>query len=399
MNLEPVAPRQRLLLVTCGLTLLSTVSLFAQSRSDVVPRVTRPPRPAGAADAPSFGEQVEATGRAPRQNLKTLVEFTILTPQFGGQLAAQRWAKLLSEMGVTPRMRQPVFGDELGVEEEVRGTLRMVRVTGQLNERGDLRFADRDYTSEQSRELKEWIDELLSYGALGAPAGKPLWGLTDLQFSDVYESLAKPVETEVEGLPLNEAIAKLPLPAEYPLHRLSAADAELERQPGNPVENRVQGITAGTALAIVLREYGLGFRPLRTPDGSLELAVEPLQPAVQSWPVGWELSDQFEQSKVAPKLYEFVEIGFEDAALQDVLDAAAAAIEIPLTVDYRATRATEVNLEAKLVSYPQKRTSWSLMLNSIIRKAELTKQVRTDEAGRAFVDIKPFVPTPVEKSR
>ena len=165
------------------------------------------------------------------------------------------------------------------------------------------------------------------------------------------------------------------------------------------VQNRVRGLTCGTVLALVLAEAGLGFHPIRTPDGRIELAVEPLQPGVQAWPVGWDLPDENDQSQVAPNLFKFVEIGFTDAAVQDVLDAAAAAIELPILVDYYAVRQKGVDLDQKTVSYPQKRTSWSLMLNTVIRKSELIKEVRADEKGQPFVYIAPFVPTPLEPRR
>ena len=96
-------------------------------------------------------------------------------------------------------------------------------------------------------------------------------------------------------------------------------------------------------------------------------------------------------------LHKFSEIGFDDAALQDVLDAAAAVLETPILVDYHAVAGTGVDLAAKSVSYPVKRTTWALMLNTVIRKANLIKSVRMDELGRAFLYIEPFIPTAVER--
>jgi hypothetical protein len=380
-----------------GLLLVAAVALpvVAQSRSERFSGSGRRPAAAGE-DRPTFGEGVDAEERKPRVNLSTVVEMTVLIPRAADQLAAQRWARVLGDLGVTAQMRQPILGDELHIEERVRGTLRLVEVTGQLTDDGDLQFAHRSYSPQQNRELKEWVDELLAYGAQGAPAGKPLWGLTELQFSEVYDSLSQPVAEELEGKTLDEAIAALPLPSAHPLERLSTADAHLLDAPAGVVQNRVQGLTTGTALAIILQESGLGFHPLRTPDGSLTLAIEPLQAGMQPWPVGWELSEESPQSDAAPALFKFVEIGFEDAALQDVLDAAAAAIEIPIVVDYQGTAAEGVDLAEQLVSLPVKRTSWSLMLNSVLRKAHLIKEVRRDEANRPFLYVAPFVPTRVE---
>lgn len=351
------------------------------------------------ADAQASRRPTLAEPPATRANLKTFVEFTILTPRTGGQLEAQRWAKMLADLGVTVQMRGPVIGDELTVSESIRGTLRTVRVVGQLGAEGRLEFADRTFTANDLRKLDEWIRELKTYGAQGAPEGQPLWGLNEAQFTQVYQSLSTGVETELEGLSLTEALTKLPLPAAHPLRMHSTADAWLAQHPPRPIENRVQGLACGTVLALVLAEAGLGFHPARTPEGNIELRVQPLRSDAPSWPVGWTLPEGTTGGDVAPNLYKFVEIGFDDAALQDVLDAAAAAIDIPILVDYYAVRQTGVDLEQKTVSYPLKRTTWSLMLNTILRKANLIKEVRGDELGQPFVFIAPFVPTPVEKPR
>lgn len=346
------------------------------------------PRPPAAAESP-----------ATRPNLRTIVEFTILTPRAGGQLEAQRWAKILADLGVTAQMRGPVIGDELTVSESIRGTLRTVRVVGQLGAEGRLEFSHRSFTPSDLRKLEDWIRELKTYGAQGAPEGQPLWGLSEAQFTQVYQSLSTVVETELEGLPLSEALMKLPLPAAHPLRMHSSADVWLAQHPPRPVENRVQGLACGTVLALVLAEAGLGFHPARTPEGNIELSVQPLRPDAPSWPVGWKLPEGTTGGDVAPNLFKFVEIGFDDAALQDVLDAAAAAIDVPLLVDYYAVQQTGVDLEQKAVSYPLKRTVWSLMLNTVLRKANLVKEVRADERGKPFVYITPFVPAPVEKPR
>lgn len=346
---------------------------------------------------PTFNQQVEQTERRPAGNVKTLVEFTILLPRLGGAIDAQRWAKTFADLGVQAQFRGPNGADEPGIEEKVRGTLRSVKVVGELTTDGRLHVADRVYTAEDVRKLKEWVDSLQTYGAQGAPQGQPLWGLNESQFTAVYEALSAPVEAELEGQTLTAALQQFPLPAKHPLRRLSAADEWLAAHPGTTLENRVQGLSCGTALAVVLGEAGLGFSPARTPEGEIELHVQPLAAGGQVWPVGWELPPDVDHGTLVPVLHKFLEIGFDDAALQDVLDAAAAAMEVPFVVDYYRVRGTGVDLAERTVSYPAKRTTWALMLNSIIRKANLVKDVRVDEQGRPLLYITPFVPTAVER--
>jgi hypothetical protein len=358
-----------------------------------------PPRPAngyrfGHAPAPPPSPPRAAPG-AP----KTHLDITILTPRFGGQVEAQRWAKRLGDLGYSAQLRQAVLGDEIGVKETTRGTLRSVTILGTLEPSGVLNLGDRSFTANDGAALAEWLNQLAAYGAQGAPDGQPLWGLTKEQFGAVYAALSPVVEAELEDLPFREALAKLPVPAAHPLRISSAAEAWLTEHPAQPVRNRVASLSCGTALAVVLREAGLGVRPLRTPAGSIELSIEPLSQLQMPWPVGWELEDPTRQSDHAPNLFKFVEIGFTDAALQDVLDACAAAVEVPILTDDHGLKDATVDPATLLVSFPTQKTTWSLMLNTSLHKAGLVKQVRTDELGKAFVYVTPFVPKVLERVR
>lgn len=358
----------------------------------------RPATPAPAVrPGPSFSEQLLQVERRPATNVKTVVEVTVLLPRLGAAVEAQRWAKTFSDLGVQAQFRNAIGTDELGVEESVRGTFRTVKVVGELTNDGRLQLGEQLYTHDDLRRLREWIESLQTYGAQGSPQGQPLWGLNERQFTELYEALSTAVTVELEGQPLNEALTQLPLPPQHALRRLAAADEWLAAHPAGVIENRVQGLSCGTVLALILSESNLGFAPARTPNGQLELHIAPRQSGQQVWPVGWNLPEGVDHGQLVPVLHKFLEIGFDKAALQDVLDAAAAAIEVPILVDYHATRGAGVDLEQKAVSYPAKRTTWSLMLNTVIRKANLIKEVRVDERGQPFLWIAPFVPTPVQR--
>ena len=73
--------------------------------------------------------------------------------------------------------------------------------------------------------------------------------------------------------------AALGLPDDYPFRLHDAAREKLRTATGvttRPLRHEVSGLSRGTALAIVLADYGLGFRPLRTPGGAINLVAEPL---------------------------------------------------------------------------------------------------------------------------
>lgn len=345
----------------------------------------------------------QATGRdsfpRPSQQLKTFVEFEILTPRIGTGLKAQEWGPIFEQLGANVRFRQHNLGEEPDVEENTRGTFRTVTVTGVMDAEGALIFPETTYDMSQTGALGEWIAELKAFGALGSPEGKPVWGLPEAQFTGIYEALTPAVEASVKGEPLLDVLQKLGLPDQYPLRLHTTAQRWIERsEQDHPLRHDVTGISRGTALAIVLADYGLGFRPLRTPaEDSVELVVQPLEEISDPWRIGWELDPQQPRNEIAPELFEFVTAGFDDVPLQDVLDAVHVASRTPIIIDYRACAARNIDPAETTVSYPQKRTAWALLIRTVTSQARLTREIRTDEAGNAFVHVFPFVPTRVEE--
>ena len=155
-------------MVAAGLCLLLSERGVAQTRPRPVvslPAVPVAPQPLDP-DAPPAVDAGQ---------LKTTVEIEILSDSPTAGLNSHRWVEALQQYGVSVRVRGGKESDELGVKETVRGTLRWVIATGELDEHGALAFPDRNFTVRDGRLLREWIDELKLYGALGAPSGKPLW--------------------------------------------------------------------------------------------------------------------------------------------------------------------------------------------------------------------------------
>lgn len=383
--------RWAVVLLTGGVGLLLTEAAPAQTRPIVLPQ-TDPvaPQSVDPDNLPSSRSADEISG------LKTSVEFQILSGNPAAAYESHRWVEALRDHGVTVRVRTPKAGDELGVDETVQGTLRWVVATGELDAQGQLKFPDRSFSVREQAQLKEWIDELKLYGAQGAPQGKPLWGLTNAQFSKVFESLSRPVEAEVRGRRLDAALELLDLPADLPIRYHSSAIAHIADRRGDPaLRAEVQGLSGGTALAAVLANYGLGFRPLRTPAGSMELVVEPLANLKQPWPIGWEPDKQVSRGKLAPGLFKMVPVGFDEIPLDDILGAISDVGEIPVVINYDSAAQRGIDL-SRPVSYPQKRAAYIMVLGSVIRGSRLRQDLRVDERGVPFVYVTAFVPRTIE---
>jgi hypothetical protein len=346
---------------------------------------------------------------------KTTVSVEILMPDAGSTLDAQQWSKTLAGFGYSARFRKPLFDEQPKIDEKSRGPLRFVTVIGVMDPRGRLVFTERQFTPADAAELKEWLDELKAYGAQGSPEGQPLWGLSRAQFEAVYAALSHRVSADVKGLPLAEAIGKLGISKEYPFRFSVAAKQSLDA-PGQPqgVSRSVAGITAGTALAFVLNEYGMGFHPERQPDGSVELLIEPLpapplnaddEAAHLVWPVGWEIderpasSDRREKVKdddalpsnrqiiAAPLLEQREAIGVSSPSMFEALDKIEAETGVPILLDRPAVNSIGVDLGKSRVAVPPTNTNWNIVLRRVTFPNRLRHDLRRDEAGNPIVFV------------
>ena len=331
----------------------------------------------------------------------TILSVEIMIPKISGDLVmAQRWGKAFEEIGIGTRIRMPLPSDKPEIKETIRGPLRVVRIVGELDRKGNLSFPEKTFTLNDMELIKTWLDEIKVYGAQGSPEGKKFWGLSKDQFDSVVKALTEPVSESTQGKTLLSVIDALPVPKSSPvvIHP-EAREAFFKVEAGN-VSQELIGISSGTALAAALREHGFGFRPLRTPGGSIELTVEPFSEISDPWPVGWDIDDSKPRNLIAPNLYQFVKTGFEKASLERVLDAISEQTTTPILIDFALCEAKNIDISTAQVSYPEKQTAWALVLASVVRQARLTHKLMLDEAGKTFVWVAPFIPyTPKETSR
>ncbi len=316
----------------------------------------------------------------------TFIEIKLLASSDGGALHSQQWLKAIEPLDVSLQIQKAGFDDKPEVREREVGTIRYVTAVGTLDRSGKIEFPGRSFTMSDGPKLKEWINDLRTYGAQGSPEGLPLWGLSKEQFGRLYDSLGITVDVELAGLPLREAVSKLPLAEKSPVRWSQAATEALTKQGARTtVRQEVKGFSAATALAIALNDCGLGFRPNRTPAGGLELLVEPLGQRDDYWPVGWPLQQQ--RLKAAPKFFTMTTIELDQVELSDVFLAVSELSEIPVLVDYAELDAKGIDPAKLKVSFKRGRTSWSAALRQMVGPQKLSRQIWQDEAGRAFVWI------------
>ena len=380
------------------------------------PGTAQPPREsAAAARAALVGGAAAGTASRAAAEGKTTLRIEILLPPDGAALAAQQWGQTFAEIGFPARFRQPVFEDGPKLEQTTQGPLRFVTLVGALDRRGTVVFPGHTFTAGQAAALKEWLVALKTYGAQGSPTGQPLWGLNRSQFESVYRHLSEPVTADVRGLPLPAALERLALPADVPT-RMSVAAQQALRAPSavRAVSRSVAGLSAGTATAAVLSEFGLSFRPARTPAGTLELLIDVVDPAQRGsgeggacWPVGWDIDETAAATakkvradqplpppnrvQIARPLFQIADISIAKMPLLDALAQVEQASGVPVLVDVPAAAAAGIDLLAP-VSQPARRTSWAVVLRSLTLPHGLQGDIRRDENGQPLVWVTPPPP-------
>lgn len=315
----------------------------------------------------------------------TTIEIELLSGE-GGGLQAQQWRSSLESLEIPLSIRRGSGDEEPETKEKIIGTLRKVTVIGRLERSGRIVFADRSFEPGDRVKLKEWINDLKTFGAQGKPDGRPLWGLNEDQFTAVFESLTEPTKEGFVGQDLEAAVRKLPLPAQFPVRWTEAAKARLDRRSGkNPVRQSTQGFSLATALAILLRDYELGFRPSRTPSGDLELVIDVPETPGDAWPIGWPL--KLSRQQAAPKLFALQEVFFDDQPLGELLSQAAKSAEMPVLLDYADPYVRDPEWTKFAINYPPRQASWHAVVKDSLNKVKLTFDLWQDEGGRPFLYV------------
>lgn len=323
--------------------------------------------------------------------IKTTVSVTLFTETTSSGLYAQQWGRIFRDLNIPVRTRRAVLDDKPKIEEDLRGSLREVRLTGTLDRNGEIQFPGHQFSRSELAKLKQWINELKTFGAQGSPESKPLWGLSAAQFKTVFAELAQPAPANLQGLTLKAAISKLNFPATLPVRFDLDAQKRIADDAGNlTITPNLEKLAKGTVLAIALKQFGLAFHPLRTPSGSLELLISPWESTAQPWPIGWDLKES--RQKTAPRYFDLIPVELSNVPLKDVLMAASKASGIPMIVDEYEVARKEVDLDKISVTVPKQRTTWGILIRNAIGRDGLTRKLVIDERGQPFIWITVYKP-------
>ncbi len=297
---------------------------------------------------------------------------------------AGKWNTLLGELGLSNvRIRGARPGDAPSIKRHGTDDSPSYSVVGILTADGKLNLPNRArFTIGDKARLAAWFDKVRGDG-IEAIATKPgAFGLLPSQLVEVHEALKVPVTFSTKGQAPRDVARKIAdtLPLKF------VTDTASQRALGSPepVADELQGLSAGTVIAAVLRPLGLVMFPEKA-DGKLRLRIADSRSAKEHWPIGWP--PKAAAGETVPELFKFLNVEITDFSLGETLTAIGGRVKVPMVIDYNALARLEVDLATTKVELPKSNTFYGKALDRILFQADLKYEVRADEADRPFLWI------------
>lgn len=328
----------------------------------------------------------ESDGTEPEAPIVRTVELDVLiqsAPNY--RVKAQEWGRLFQELGYTPKFRQPKPGEEIRIEDIVDGDLVSVRIVCGMSPDGSIRIGRQKFTLNDTNKLSSLLDELRDYGSGGPPERNPTWGMSEKQLLEIMKLLSEPVTEVVQLQSPLVTVESLGLPEGV---KLTFADSARERAFGRrpesaPEELDLKGCSKGSGLAILLAQYGLGFRPQRIAANRFELQIDAGGETNNLWPTGWKTQETV--AKVLPAYLKSINVEVKDTEISALADVVSERLKIPVFYSSFELTSAGKNLDELTYSRDEGKIAPSRLLTSIADKHQLGFDVRVDEGGKLFL--------------
>ena len=301
------------------------------------------------------------------------------------RVKAQEWGRLFQELGYTPQFRQPKPGEEIRIEDIADGDRVTVRIVSGMSPDGSIRIGRQKFTLNDAEKLHSFLDELRDYGSGGPPERNPTWGMTEKQLLEIMKLLSEPVSDVVQLQSPIVAVESLGLPEGV---KLTFADSARERALGRrpesaPEELDLKGCSKGSGMAILLAQYGLGFRPHRIAANRFELQIDAGGETNNLWPTGWKTQETV--ARVLPAYLKSTSVDVQDAEISALLGVVSERLKIPVFQSSFELNTAGKNLDELTYSRSEQKIAPSRLLTSIGDKHKLGFDVRVDEGGKLFL--------------
>jgi hypothetical protein len=317
---------------------------------------------------------VSPTAAAPRVHLE------LVTVEGAPINASQKWLAALKDVPFSSvRIRASRTGDRPEVKQQGSGETATYDVVGILSSRNTLLLQGQEFAMSDTAGINRWLTALIEGG--GERGGKTAFGLSAEELVAIHAGLSLPVIFETKGLRSFDVLKKIAAGVGMPFTADAAAQQSLAADA--PVLEELQGVSSGTAMAAILRPLGLVLVPAKQ-GKEIKLQIVDVRQARESWPVGWP--PEKSPREAMPELFTFLNVEIKDTALQAALEAIRGRLKAAILLDHNALARHRIDLQTK-VSLPSGRTYYKRIIDTLLNQAQLTSEVRVDEAGKAFLWI------------
>lgn len=321
----------------------------------------------------------------PEARRRTLDVEVLIQSQPSYRIKSQEWGRVFQELGYSVKFREPRAGEAPRVEDQDRENALATHVVAAMEANGSIRIGSQKFDIDRTQPLVLALEEIRRHGAKGPPNSSPTWGLTDEQFKEVTRMLGQPVGKPVELQSSILAIESVGLPGNMRMKFTDAARQQaLAKRPETAPESMdLQGFTKGSAIAIILAQYGLGFRPKFVALGNYDLEIDLGNESSNLWPIGWRPEQSF--SEILPAYFRAIPLDVEDVEVQALTGAIADKLGIPHFSSAYALKSKSLDIHSLKYTRKDDRISPARLLTAIGDKLDLGFDIRVDEAGKMFL--------------
>ncbi len=316
------------------------------------------------------------------QQAKATVELEILFAPGFSPIEAQKWGQMLEGIPVESlSMRSGQAGemeklDNYGTPENPR-----YKIKGILTDRGQLMIPGGTFGFGDKAKLIAFLDTLKTKGD-GALFDKPkMFGLGSKDLVETYKVLQVVVQDETKTRPSKEVI--LEILKRTGCSSVASSDAKKAILVEQPVLDEFKGVSAGTALAGVLRPLGLVFFPSVGADKKIVINMVDVRETKEPWPIGWP-SNRAPHIAI-PRYREQLTVAFDDTPFWDVIEAIQGRLEAPILFDHNSLVRNRFDADKDVVTLPEEKLSYARTLEKVFGPRRLSHEVRMDEAGMPFL--------------
>jgi len=310
-----------------------------------------------------------------------------LTAAAGGELGVQQeWAEILEGVGADrvqiTSVRRP---ETAAIEELPSGRTVVIKVNGVI-QGSSLNLPGARFGRTDAAGIRSYVQKLRDDGAKVALAEKKAFGLTSEQLVGLSGDLGLMIEKPTKDASATEFVKGLLGQLDKRVRVPQSAWKALDES--GKLQDELQGLSAGTALAAALRPAGLVLVPVREQGKEIELAILAAADADEHWPVGWPIDVPV--SRAEPKLFERRDIELKGFPLQQAVGAVSGLCEVPVLYDWNALARKELDPTKTLVSVVKKKHPYYMTIVDLLKqtKPSLGVELRLDENGKPFMWIR-----------